>query len=306
MKTILVAVFALIGLSLLVLLVACDGSKAKVTELEKENQQLKSQNQQLKDIAGPLPASLDKYFPPQAPAPVWLLEMFTLEGAFGGIAVNLQEGDMPAAKKSYEAFKAQWTKMSDMVPEWKSRFPMEPVNSLGQALDSGDPAKVGQAMGQVGQACGSCHVVNLVKAQQKYHWKSFAEVKVTDPVSKQSLAWRDYMLALSGSFGAVQVDLQAGKLDKARQNFQDLSARFKMLPAGCVNCHTTPRTYFVDKSVMDMVDALGQQIQGTPNPQKIEELMGGIGNESCLKCHLVHLPAQNRKQQWEIFAALFK
>lgn len=97
-------------------------------------------------------------------------------------------------------------------------------------------------------------------------------------------------------------------MDNARKNFQAFSARFKALPTnGCVNCHATPRTYFVDASIQGMVDQLGKAVAATPPDAKaIEQLSGAIGNESCLKCHLVHLPAANRKAQWQKLADVFK
>lgn len=295
-KTVLVLSAGAILLLVLVFFAACNG---KTAALEKENQQLKA-------IAGPLPASLDKFFPPQAPAPVWLLEMFNLEQPLVGIIVDLQENDIPGAKANYGAFKAQWTKMSGMVPEWKDRFPTGPVDELGKALDSGDPAKVGQAMGQVGQACASCHLLFQTKAHQKYHWPDFETIQLTDPVTRETVPWIEYMQRMAGAMVGIGNDLQQGQPDKARQNFDAFSARFKALPGGCDKCHTTPRTYFVDKSVQDMVDALGRALQGPPDPQKLGQLMEGIGNESCAKCHLVHFPAQNRKAQWKTFADLFK
>ncbi|MBI2854321.1 MAG: hypothetical protein HYX87_05295 [Chloroflexi bacterium] len=267
---------------------------------------LGQQNRLLRELAGPPPASLDQFFPPQAPAPVWLIEMFNLEGPFSGIAVNLGENDMQGAKANFEAFKAQWIKMSKMVPEWTKLFPMAPVNALGAAINSGDPSKIGPAMGRVGQACDTCHLINQTKSHQKYHWKNFDDVQVTDPVTNQQLEWVKYMTTMAGSFSGMGVDLQQGKFDNARKNFQDFSARFKQLPEGCKSCHDTPRTYFVDPGIQAIVDQLGEALQGTPDMQKVGQLTGAIGNESCMKCHLVHFPAQNRKDQWERFEGLFR
>ncbi len=232
--------------------------------------------------------------------------MFALDGPFVGIGVNLQENDLPGAKQNFEAFKAEWTKLSGMVPEWKDRFPMGPVDALGQALNAGDPAKVGQAMGQVGEACDSCHLVNQIKAHQRYHWKDFDGVKVADPVSNQSMKWGDYMFALAGSFSAIGTDLQEGKIDNALKNFQAFNSRYQKLADGCKNCHDTPRAYYVDGKSQAVVDQLGQALQGKPDPQKVGQLLGAIGNDICMDCHLVHMPAQNRKDQWQTLSDVLK
>ena len=306
----------LIGvISLIILLLgvgACGSNlQPQVDELEAENAKLAEQNQLLKDIAGPLPDSLDNFFPPKAPAPVYLFEMFALSGPFEGIGNDLQQGDIQGAQANYEALKAQYQKVSEMVPEWRGMFPSEPIEALGSALNSGDPSKVGAAMGQLGQVCGSCHIVNMVKTQQKYHWADFEEVKMTDPVTGVELDYHDYMFALAGSFGGVSNDLQQGQLDNARANFQAFNQRFEVLREdGCSSdsCHgDSARTYFVDESVQNMIDQLGTALAASsPDAEVIGQLSGGIGNESCLKCHFVHLPAAQGKERLEIFEDLFK
>lgn len=289
------------SLVLLAVLVSCGQN------LQPQVDKLTEENKMLREIAGPPPASLDNLFPPKAPAPVYLLEMFGLSGPFEGIGIDLQEGDIAGAKANFDAFQKQYIKMSDMVPEWKDKFPMTPVDTLGQALASGDPAKVGPAMGQVGEVCGSCHLLFQSKVFQKYHWPDFKIVKVNDPVTNKPMAWRDYMIALATSFSGVSNDLQQGQLDKARQHFKEFSVRFKTLPAGCAACHNTPRTYFVDPSVLAMIDQIGKAVDATPPDAKtIGELMGAVGNESCMKCHFVHIPPQQTKERWEKFEDMLK
>jgi len=288
--------------------------ESKASNLEAEKTTLEKQVQTLKDIAGPPPASLDNFFPPKAPAPVFLLEMFALGGPFEGIMADLQEQDIAGAQANYEAFKAQYQKLAGMVPEWKDRFPMAPVQALGQALASGDPAQVGPAMGEVGKVCDSCHMLSLVKVQQKYHWPDFDQVEITDPLSHQSMHFRDYMMAMSGAFSGMSNDLRQGQLDNARKSFQAFRARFTTLAQeGCKQCHhdpkgnEIPRKYFVDESILSMIDQLGQALAATPPDAKaIEQLSGAIGNESCLRCHFVHFPAADTKARWEKFADLFK
>ncbi|MBI4187798.1 MAG: hypothetical protein HY529_01175 [Chloroflexi bacterium] len=283
------------GVALLaVALVACGQN------LQPQVDKLTKENKILKEIVGEPPASLNKLFPPQSPTPVFLLGMFDLAMPFEGIGVDLGEGDIAGAKANFDAFKKQYIKMSDMVPEWKDKFPMAPVNTLEQALASGDPAKVGPAMGGVGKVCGDCHAINLVKVEQKYHWPSFDNVKLTDPVTKASQSFGDYMIGLDGAFVGAAIDLQEGQLDNARKNYDAFSARFQTLSTACAACHTTARAYFVDPTSQSMVEQLGKALKSTPPDGKaVGDLMQGIGNEICMKCHFVHLPAQTTKDLWE-------
>jgi len=149
MKRVFIVVAGILGLLLIVLLAGCSSNQANIDKL--------------KEVAGPPPDSLDNLFPPNTPAPVYLIEMFNLSGPFEGIGVDLQEQDTAGVKANYQAFKTQYDKVAGMVPEWQSRFPKEPVDALGQAINSGDPAKIGAAMGNVGEVCGSCHLLYQVK-----------------------------------------------------------------------------------------------------------------------------------------------
>jgi len=269
----------------------------------------------LKELAGPPPSSLDQYFPPKAPAPLFLIEMFTLAGPFEGIAVDLQEGDMANVKANFQAFNAEYAKISKMVPEWTSQFPQAPVDALGTAINSGNPAQIGQAMGGVGNVCGSCHLVNQVKVQQQYHWKNFDDVKLTNPVTGQSQAFVDYMTTMAGGFDGATLDLKEGQLDNAHKNYQAFTTEFKTLGTdACKQCHVDPATnkeiprqYFVDPASLALIDQMGQALSApTPDAVAIGNLAGAIGNNICLDCHLVHLPAQVAKDSWSQNSALFK
>ena len=309
----LVAGLAIITLFLIVL-AACSSNQTETNKLKADNAVLTEQNTILKELAGLPPASLDQYFPPQAPAPVYLIEMFNLAGPFGGIGADLQGGDMAGVKNNFNAFKAQYNKVAKMVPEWTSQFPSAPVDDLGKAIDSGNPAQIGPAMGKVGEVCGSCHLVNMVKVQQKYHWKNFDEIKVTDPVSKKELDWLEYMMAMEGTFGGTMNSLAKGQMDKALQNWQAFQTQYETLGTeGCKQCHQDqtgkeiPRGHFVDANSMAMIDQFGKALAATPpDAAAIQNLSGAIGNEICLKCHWVHFPAQHAKDTWEQFKDILK
>jgi cytochrome c556 len=301
-------VWVFVVLSLLAAALAGCVDQQQIAQLQAEKAALQEQNRQLKELAGPLPASLDNYFPPKAPAPVWLIEMLGLSSPLESIGVDLQQGDIAGAKANYAAFKTQYGKVAGMVPEWKERFPMAPVENLGKALESGDPGQVGQAVGAVGQVCGGCHLVNQSKAFFKYHWPDFEALKLNDPVSKESVVWVDYMRMMAGAFTGIGNDLQQGQVENALQNYDAFSARLKALEQeGCAKCHSTARTYFVDPASLALVDQLGQALKASPpDAQSIIDLSGAIGNEVCMKCHLVHVPAASARAREAAFADLFK
>jgi cytochrome c556 len=221
---------------------------------------------------------------------------------------------MANAKASFQAFQKQYVKMSKMVPEWASRFPQAPVTALGKAVDGGNPAKIGPAMGGVGQVCASCHLLYQVKAQQKYHWRNFDDIKVTDPVSGQPLPLPDFMRAMSSGWEGALVDLQQGQADRSQKNWQNFRSQFSAMAAeACRQCHVDragneiPRRYYVDADSTAMLDQMGNALSASqPDPAAIGELAGAIGNGICMNCHLVHFPAQNAKDMWETYAKVLK
>jgi cytochrome c556 len=266
-----------------------------------------------RDLAGPPPSSLDRYFPPIAPAPLYLVDMFNLAGPFEAIGVHTQEGDMQFVKPSFEAFKTQYDTVSKLVPEWRKSFPDDVVKNLGDAVNSGNPARIGRAMGAVGQVCSDCHLVYQVKVQQKYHWRDFDSVRIIEPIHSDNLSFGDYMTLMAGAFEGAIADFQVGLSEKAGANFDAFQKEFKTLADdACKQCHTDPvtgqpipRNYYVDAGSMALVGNLGQAITSS-NATGVTQWSGAIGNSICFNCHLVHMPAQNAKDIWEQFDKILK
>lgn len=272
----------------------------QVQALTKDNAALKTQVAQLTDQLGPPPASLDQYYPPKSPAPVYLLQMLAIDSAFTSIGVDLAQGDIAGVKANFATFKTEWTKASKMVPEWESKFLTKPVDDLGKAIDGGDAKAIADARAPMGRTmCGPCHAENRYKVYAKYDWPSFASATVKDPVTGATLPWQGYMFLVSASFDGIGNDLGQGQLANAIKNYDDMVARFAALREGCKNCHdpsakpaaliTTERTYFVDATQLKLVSDLGVALKATPpNAAAIGPLFQKIGEGTCGGCHLVH------------------
>jgi cytochrome c556 len=289
--------------ALLVLMFMATCSSDRKAQLEK----LERENKILKEIAGPLPARLDNYYPPKSNAPIYLIEMLSMSTPFEGIGVDLQENDISGAMSDFESFKLQYQKISNMVAEWKDMFPLDLVDSLGLALSKGDQARIGKAMAQIGDVCSSCHLINQIKAQQKFHWPDFDKLTLSDPIVNAQLSWHDFMMGVAASFSGISTSLQQGQLENARRNFQVFSNRFSSMAEGCYDCHSTPRTYYTDESVRNMIKDLGNLLDSSnPDQDKIQQMIGAIGNEGCLKCHYLHMPSVVSKMNWKNFETQFK
>ena len=150
--------------------------------------------------------------------------------------------------------------------------------------------------------CHDCHQVNLPKVQQLRHWDDFSMITVTDPRSNRDLKFSEFMMGLDMAYTGIGIGLEEGSVEAARESFGAFNQAMGTLRETCSACHTTERAYFVDKSVQASIDALGLALKAPkPDAGTIGGLMMQIGQESCGKCHLVHVPAayaQSRFREW--------
>lgn len=247
------------------------------------------------------PESMDAYYPPISEQPVFAFAMLGMEMQFTGIAVNLLEKDFENANKSYEKFKEQYVQVSKLVPEWESNFTMEPVEELGKSLQSADAGKIFASIDAVGKVCGNCHMKYVIPVQYKYHWRDFDAINVSDQVTNENTDFLNLMRRISLNFTGIGVNLQEGQVENANNHFNEFKSRFFSMKATCTHCHKTPRKYYVDEEVRNMIDDLGKALNAKSIDFKlIEELSIKIGEESCEKCHLVHMPAAITKQSWKL------
>ena len=75
-------------------------------------------------------------------------------------------------------------------------------------------------MGQVGQVCGSCRLLNQIKAQQKFQWPDFEAFALTDTVTNETTSWHESMVRMAGAYTGIENDLQQGQIENVRLNFK--------------------------------------------------------------------------------------
>src|SRR5512135_177479 len=130
-----------------------------------------------------LPETLNAFYPPVAGQPIYLTKMVELETSFSGIVVDLMEDDIAGARSSFDGFAGKYWEVAGIVPEWKGKYPEQPVKELGAALAAGDRKRAMNAFAEVGGICHRCHVEAMIPVQQKYHWGDFGAIAVKDPLS---------------------------------------------------------------------------------------------------------------------------
>ena len=255
---------------------------------------------ELEAMVGPPPASLDRFYPPQAEGPVYLARMHQLSGAMTALDVDLGEQDMENVQRGFPQFRDEYVAVSQMVPEWAAQYPIEPVDRLGAALEAGDPDAIGAAFQEVGAVCHSCHVANLPKAYFRYRFGDFMALRITEPASGRELRYPELMREIDAALTGAVVDAMQGQPESARGHYDTFRARFALLATVCASCHTTERRYFVDADVWQKIDALGAALQqAQPDPQVVQHAAQEVGQESCGKCHLVHAPSALTRMHWD-------
>ncbi len=251
-----------------------------------------SQGEEIKAITSPLPSSLDALYPPRAEQPIFLIDMLGLDTSFWGIVVDLFENDLQHAQANFKKFQAQYVEISKLVPEWEKSYVMGPVADLGAALQTGDREKVILAFEEVGKVCHACHIKTMPQVQQKYRWGDFSAIGTKDPLTNEEVDFPQLKRNLATNFAGITVDTEQGQRKNAQKQFQAFIARFQALKETCGNCHVTERKAYVDESIQTLIDQLGQALGGSSvDPSTVARLKKGIGMESCLKCHLVHIPS---------------
>lgn len=240
----------------------------------------------------PLPTSLGNFYPPSVDQPVYLFRMLEMADPFAGIVVDLFEDDHENLDANFETFRARYIEVSNLVPEWKEYYPMEPIDNLKKAISTRDKDQIMAAFEEVDRACQQCHYPYMTRVHYAHRWSRFQEIKMTDPLTEGEISFQQLMQSLEVNFTGIGLDVKQGQVENARGQLQAFRARFELLREACTDCHDTERTYFVDEGVTGIFDKLDQALGSSPlDPQMVGRLVQEIGSESCLKCHLVHGPA---------------
>jgi hypothetical protein len=262
------------------------------TDQTAEIERLKAELAELRaSSVEPLPASLDNLFPPKAEGPVWRIQMHAMATPLTASVMSLQEGDLEKAVAYFSEFKKQYTMNSTLVPEWESRFEMAPVAAVEEALAAGDPEAAGGALMSLANVCHNCHYENMARVHHLYSWPKFSEVTVSD-ADMGELSFVQVMQMLNGSITGIGMGLQQGSNEAALASLPMFKKSFSLLEATCEECHDSERTYFVDEMVHNLINRLeGTLSDPSSTPQAAGKLLESIGEESCRRCHLVHIPA---------------
>ncbi len=237
------------------------------------------------------PKSLHKYYPPKSKNFEFLNNMYIMSTSFFGINLNINEGNWKGALEWANRLRDTYKKTSRMVPEWKKYFKPALADDLVKAVKSKNVDKVIKASKKLGQTCASCHRDNEIAVKLVYHYPSFDNLKLEDPVEFMEVKVGKYMEKMTNSLKALRIYLTQGQKDMAQEAGTNFAERVRGLRAMCSKCHTDKASeeIYMGKNLESALTKLEELLSAEKLDQKaIFSTLDRI-SMTCAKCHNVHL-----------------
>jgi cytochrome c556 len=240
-----------------------------------------------------LPPSLDQYYT-KYPSE-YLIEMYKLGESMTGISVNIQQGDMDNAARSFEAFSRIYNDNIKLVPEWEKYYDQTVVETIGTQLESGDIPAVYEALGETGATCSGCHIDTMPDVYNKYYWDDFADINIETPKGPLTFKQGKMMYLLSG-FDGIGINIKEADLAGAQQSYDQFKSMYRNMSYACGSCHVSEIKYYIDEDTWTLIDEMGDKINsGDPVSLSAAEGIRHQIGEGCHKCHIIHIPPQYAK-----------
>jgi cytochrome c556 len=237
------------------------------------------------------PESLKKYYPPQSQKFEFLSNMYSMSTSFYAVNLNINEGDWDRALEWAEKLRDTYLKTAEMVPEWKDYFKRDLAEAFVKAVRSKNVDRVIEASKKLGQTCSRCHQDHQIAVKLVFHFPSFEEIKLEDPVEFMEVKTGEYMRKLSNSLKALKVYLEQGQIEKAQEAGINFVERARGLKAMCSKCHTEKisEEAILGEKYEEALAKLEEILSGDkPAKEEIYKHLTFLSS-TCTKCHNVHL-----------------
>ncbi len=237
------------------------------------------------------PESLKKYYPPKSQKFEFLSNMYSMSTSFYAVNLNINEGKWGKALEWAEKLRDTYLETSKMVPEWKDYFKPKLAEDFVKAVQSKNVDRVIEASKKLGQTCSKCHQDNQIAVKLVFHFPSFDEIKLEDPIEFMEVKTSDYMKKLSNSMKALKVYLTQGDIEMAQEAGTNFVERARGLRAMCSKCHTQKisEEAILGKAYEEALAKIEELLSAEkPNKEEIFKNLTLVGT-TCTKCHNVHL-----------------
>jgi len=235
------------------------------------------------------PASLGKWYKPANKRQVWLHTMFRLRREMQAISEYAKQNDQPGMDKWISRLEQDYSKIADMVPEWKGEIKPRLIPELELFAKKGDSVRLGKTLTMLQRTCDDCHADFQPLVSALYRSPYYDEIQVKD-ANGTPQDFDDSMKDLSESVNRILIALNDDHKTVAMQVSQNLAGQFRNLGDSCNSCHKEdeyPRERILGEATRQRLDTLQVNIS-EGRVKDSQKLMGEIAVTVCARCHNTH------------------
>ncbi|MDH5610901.1 MAG: hypothetical protein OEY66_00405 [Gammaproteobacteria bacterium] len=235
------------------------------------------------------PASLEKWYKPANKRQVWLHTMFALRREMQAISEYAEQKDKPGMEKWISRLEKHYSKIADMVPEWKKEIKPRLLSELKMFAEKGDMYRVAKTLKMIQRTCDDCHSSYQPLVVAMYRSPHYEDIKVKD-INGALESFSDNMENLSDSVNRILIALDDNHKTTALQASQNLVSQLQNLGESCNRCHKDdeyPRERILGEVTQQRFAKLKSDISAG-RVKDSQDLMGEIAVTVCARCHNTH------------------
>ena len=238
------------------------------------------------------PESIGQWYKPIHQRQAWLHVMFNLRREMQALAHYAALGEQELAIKWATKLQKDYTKASEMVPEWKPKMQTELADQLLQAVKNNKPEKMAELQRQLGSKCRNCHDKYQAVTAAIYRSADFSGITIENEETMELLDILDTMDGLSVMMNRVVIALADQRFEQAQTAQKNLAAKLALLGQSCSQCHTddAAKDYILGAANDKRFKVLEGYINKKDNT-KAGKMIGEIAVTTCARCHGIHRTA---------------
>ncbi len=241
------------------------------------------------------PESIAKWYKPMNKRQVWLHNMFKLRRSKHAVIDYAANQDKKHLLKWLKKFTANYIKIGEMVPEWKSELDLNNLNKLKDAAATDNFAGVGKYMKKLDKSCRVCHDDYRAITVLLHRSPDFKKRVIN--TEQGEFTYKKYMLELTHIINRIIIAMADDMPSVAQTNIEKLQTGIKNLSTDCNNCHKQPTKndlYFsqdLRNKLQNLITLLQQN-----KKKKAGSILGEVAVQACAICHGTHRSLYDVKQ----------
>ncbi len=242
------------------------------------------------------PKSISDWYKPKAKRQTWLHNMFMLRRSMQAIREYEKAANQELLSKWTKVFVKAYSKMGEMVPEWKGDLLVEEVKELEKLSANVKMSKLAPVLKKIGKNCNTCHESYQASTALIYRSADFEDIGVKNSLTGRHEDYYEQMAALSDAVNHVKIAYSDGYFAKSISGISVLRRRLKDLSSSCEQCHKNDND--PSERIFGTVDSDLNRLKSLLEQKKVRDagmLLGGFAVRVCARCHGVHKNSSDLK-----------